>query len=231
MRLATIKDGLSRHGWADWAGLAGCVALAIWMVAAAGNLSLLLLPPLLKELISGATFLTRKPAVRSATGIIPQVVAFGHAYMILVFSVLAATWRPEWVATTQNSQLFTIGAVLWTFGVISASMPLVFLRHSFSIVPAARVLVTSGPYGVARHPIYSAYLMMFGGVLLQHLSLPYAVVMAVWLTLMMIRIRYEEAVLADTFPEYHEYRARVGAFGPRLGHLVRALRPNPVAAR
>jgi len=47
--------------------------------------------------------------------------------------------------------------------------------------------------------------------------LPFGTVLAIWLALLAVRIRYEERVLEGVFPEYAAYRARVGALGPRLG--------------
>jgi protein-S-isoprenylcysteine O-methyltransferase Ste14 len=38
----------------------------------------------------------------------------------------------------------------------------------------------------------------------------------VWVALLWRRSRYEEAVLEAAFPSYAAYRARVGAFAPRL---------------
>jgi protein-S-isoprenylcysteine O-methyltransferase Ste14 len=37
-----------------------------------------------------------------------------------------------------------------------------------------------------------------------------------WLALLRTRIRYEERVLTAAYPEYADYRARVGMFGPRF---------------
>jgi protein-S-isoprenylcysteine O-methyltransferase Ste14 len=91
------------------------------------------------------------------------------------------------------------------------------LRRSFSVEPEARALVTTGPYRFARHPIYAVYLLVNAGILLGHLTVPFAAVLAVWIGLMVLRIRYEEAVLTNAFPDYRAYRARVGAFGPRFG--------------
>jgi protein-S-isoprenylcysteine O-methyltransferase Ste14 len=57
------------------------------------------------------------------------------------------------------------------------------------------------------------YLLINTGILLRHLTLPLAVVLAIWVALLLVRVRYEEGVLAATFPEYPEYRRRVRAFG------------------
>ena len=71
----------------------------------------------------------------------------------------------------------------------------------------------TGPYRWARHPIYTVYLLINTGILLRHLTLPFAAVLAVWLMTLILRVRYEESVLAGTFPEYPDYRRRVRAFG------------------
>jgi protein-S-isoprenylcysteine O-methyltransferase Ste14 len=50
--------------------------------------------------------------------------------------------------------------------------------------------------------------------------LPFGTVLAVWAVLLAFRIRYEERVLQSAFPSYADYRARVGALGPRPGRLI-----------
>ncbi len=51
--------------------------------------------------------------------------------------------------------------------------------------------------------------------------------MAIWLGLLMIRIRFEEQVLSLAFPSYREYRRRVAAFGPRLWPMPRDRAAHP----
>jgi protein-S-isoprenylcysteine O-methyltransferase Ste14 len=57
------------------------------------------------------------------------------------------------------------------------------------------------------------YLLINIGILLRHLTVPLTLVMLAWLALLLLRVRYEEGVLASAFPEYPEYRRRVRAFG------------------
>jgi protein-S-isoprenylcysteine O-methyltransferase Ste14 len=107
--------------------------------------------------------------------------------------------------------------VLWLGGALLCLWPLWYLRRNFSVEPEARDLVTEGPYRWARHPVYAVYLLVNSGILLSHLTAPLALLMTGWLALLLIRVRYEEDVLSRAFPQYREYRRRVGAFGPRLG--------------
>ena len=57
------------------------------------------------------------------------------------------------------------------------------------------------------------YLLINLGILLRHLTVPLTLVMAAWVVLLVVRVRYEEGVLTAAFPEYTEYRRRVRAFG------------------
>jgi protein-S-isoprenylcysteine O-methyltransferase Ste14 len=143
------------------------------------------------------------------------------------FLWLASTRHREWIHPTEQAELWWLGTVLWLSGAILALWPLWHLRRSFSIEPEARTLVTSGPYRFARHPVYAVYLLINLGILLRHLTAPFAIVMAVWLGLLLIRIRFEEKVLADAFPAYREYRRRVAAFGPRLWPMTRDREAHP----
>lgn len=88
---------------------------------------------------------------------------------------------------------------------------------------AARVingheLITCGPYGIVRNPIY---LGMFGLMLATGLTLSrwWALVggVAIFLIGTGVRIRAEERLLRETFgPQFDEYARRVPAFFPRF---------------
>jgi len=70
------------------------------------------------------------------------------------------------------------GLALQTAGLIIGLASLLALGRSFGVVPADRGLVTWGPYAVVRHPIYSSYLLVQCGYLLQSLSWRNALVLA-----------------------------------------------------
>jgi protein-S-isoprenylcysteine O-methyltransferase Ste14 len=148
------------------------------------------------------------------TGQWPRIAAYGSTLLIPVFVRLATVYRPSLVVTAPPAGLRIAGASLWLFGVVLAFWPLWHLRGSFSVEPAARRLVTSGPYQIARHPIYVSYGLNYAGLLLLHLTAPMVAVVVIWVGLTIVRTRFEERVLAGAFPEYAAYRRRVGAFGP-----------------
>jgi protein-S-isoprenylcysteine O-methyltransferase Ste14 len=218
---------LATRQWSDWIGTAAFTAVAFTLFRRAPEFGLLVLPALLQELLVAISFLVRGRPKGGASGWAPRLVAYGNTFVVMGFLWLASTRHREWIHPTEQAELWWLGTVLWLSGAILALWPLWHLRRSFSIEPEARTLVTSGPYRFARHPVYAVYLLINLGILLRHLTAPFAIVMAVWLGLLLIRIRFEEKVLADAFPAYREYRRRVAAFGPRLWPMTRDREAHP----
>jgi len=79
-------------------------------------------------------------------------------------------------------------------------------------------LVTSGPYQVVRHPIYSSMLCLLIGTGVMITPWPMmAFSLALFIIGTEIRIRIEDRLLAGNFgDEFHRYRQRVWAYVPFL---------------
>ena len=95
-----------------------------------------------------------------------------------------------------------------------AILILLRLGRSFSILPESRKLVTSGPYKIVRHPLYLAEAVATLGALINFLSIWALALVAVQITLQLVRIHYEERVLRETFPEYDDYARRTARLIP-----------------
>jgi protein-S-isoprenylcysteine O-methyltransferase Ste14 len=201
---------------ADWFGFVFFCAFALFIPLTSGRLGLMLLPPMLYEVAVAATFLVRNRARRTLPGVGPRSAAYAATFLIPLFIWVSSRWAPSLMASTEIPSLRMAGTSVWLFGAVISFWPIWYLRRSFSVEPAARELETSGPYSFARHPIYATHLLEYGGIWLLHATIPFGVVLMVWLIVLRIRIGYEERVLSDAFPEYTSYRQRVGAFGPRL---------------
>jgi protein-S-isoprenylcysteine O-methyltransferase Ste14 len=200
----------------NWVGSLFYLSLAIRVIVQSPAISMWMLPSFLHELIISVGFLTRKPLRRTAPGFLPRVAAYSGTFIFPLFLTGAGTWRPRWLALSPFQGMQEVGAVLWVAGSLLGLWTVWSLRRSISLVPQARSLVTSGPYRVARHPIYACYLLQYVGVWLAHWNPALGLVLLIWFALTAIRIYFEESVLQAEFPQYHQYQRTVGVFAPRL---------------
>ena len=94
---------------------------------------------------------------------------------------------------------------------------LVTLRHSFSIIPEARRVVSGGPYRFVRNPMYIGALLTLIGAALW-LQSPGILVLAAagLLAAHLLVVLVEEPSLEKRFGEsYREYRSNVRRWLPR----------------
>lgn len=107
-----------------------------------------------------------------------------------------------------------LSALLIGIGSLASVLVLWRLGKSFSIMPEARTLVTSGPYSYARHPLYAVEMISIVGTALQFAQ-PWSAVMAIAvLGMLVVRTLFEERVLTEAYPEYVQYRAKTARFIP-----------------
>lgn len=79
-------------------------------------------------------------------------------------------------------------------------------------------LVTSGLFGLVRHPIYALSAWMIAFTAITCASLPMAIVALIHIVLLNIKAKREEQALIGVFgDEYRAYMQRTGRFVPRLG--------------
>ena len=91
---------------------------------------------------------------------------------------------------------------------------LIWLGRSFSIMPQARRLVTSGPYGIVRHPLYLAEEIAVLGVTGLYVSPSALAIVAVHWFFQLRRMANEEKVLLATFRNYSVYAETTPKFFP-----------------
>ncbi|HEY7030366.1 MAG TPA: isoprenylcysteine carboxylmethyltransferase family protein [Thermomicrobiales bacterium] len=167
--------------------------------------------------------LLRKAPIAERPGWRPRAIATIGNFAIMPLAVLPLTWQPDWLLT-----LTTIGMVAAYCWVVWA---LVTLWRGFSVFPEARLLVTHGPYGIVRHPLYAAYALVYALVALPRFGLPALLIGTIGVAAEVMRAVNEEQVLQSVFPEYREYAARVPAFLPRTRRATTVSMPAlPVTA-
>ena len=148
--------------------------------------------------------LLRPEPVSRAVGLGPALLALAGSYGAWLIPLLPR--GPELPALAAAS------AAILVFSEVLIVYTLLSLGRSFSLIPQARKLVTSGPYAIVRHPLYLVEEAAIAGVLLQYAwfaALPFLVL---HVAVQIRRMQLEEAVLLKTFPEYAAYVRRT----PRL---------------
>ena len=104
-----------------------------------------------------------------------------------------------------GSAIFVVGAVI---GVVA------ILQLGRQAVPQPTPvqggqLIDTGVYGMVRHPIYTAVLLLIAGSVVRVLSVAGLVLIAISVVFFDRKIAYEEHLLCDAYPGYEDYRRRV----------------------
>ena len=71
-----------------------------------------------------------------------------------------------------------------------------------------------GPYALVRHPLYLGEMVAITGVTLQYLSVWALLLLALRCAVQLQRMKNEERVLSQSFPEYGDYMARTARLVP-----------------
>jgi protein-S-isoprenylcysteine O-methyltransferase Ste14 len=143
-----------------------------------------------------------------ARGVEPRISALVGTF--LVYAVTLCPRRElsvggEIAATT----LILLGTALAAYGLTQ-------LGRSFSVMAEARQLVTSGVYRIVRHPLYVAEEIAVIGLVIQFLSYQTLLLVAVHAGFQLRRMRNEEAILINTFPEYGAYKEKTARLIPGI---------------
>jgi protein-S-isoprenylcysteine O-methyltransferase Ste14 len=153
-------------------------------------------------------FLIRLPPVKKAKGLFPRVTAIVGTFLMSIITIFPRADLGLWV-TVVATLLVLLGSVLSTF-------VLARLGRSFSVMAEARRLVTSGPYALVRHPLYLTEEIAMLGLALQFFSLFTLPIFIIHLLVQIQRMKNEEAVLRQVYPEYPAYQARTARLIPKL---------------
>ncbi|HEY2597119.1 MAG TPA: isoprenylcysteine carboxylmethyltransferase family protein [Candidatus Dormibacteraeota bacterium] len=150
---------------------------------------------------------TRLPARGTDHRFAVVVIAFTGTFSAIAASFLPGGGRHDWLVIPAD--------ILATIGLAYAVWGLAYLRRSFSIVPEARRLVMGGPYALSRHPVYLGEIITAIGVNLATAGWPSALGVLYFVVCELLRMRWEEGVLARAFPqEYPAYAQRVPRYAP-----------------
>jgi protein-S-isoprenylcysteine O-methyltransferase Ste14 len=159
-------------------------------------------------IVIAATVVARIRPAGKARGAEPRISALVGSFL---FTVVVLFPRRELSPTAAM-----VSTVLTLAGNAFAVVVLTQLRNSFSVMAEARQLVTSGVYRRVRHPLYLGEEIAAIGVVMQFFSLWTALLLIVQIGFQLRRMRNEEVILTEIFPEYEGYRARTARILPGI---------------
>ena len=201
--------------------LAGVVLLGLLIFLPAGTLRfpngwLLMALLFIPMLGAGIVMMLRDPALlekrlnaKEQQGEQKEVVLGSGLMFIAAFVLAGLNFRfgwlrlPDWAVWTASA-LFLLAYLMW--GEVLRENA--WLSRTVEVQEGQRV-VDHGLYGVVRHPMYSASVLLFLSMPLVLNSPLSFLVMLCYLPLIAKRIRNEEKLLQKELPGYEEYAERV----------------------
>ena len=153
--------------------------------------------------------LRRRLRMKEEQGEQRQVIAWSGLMFLASFLLAGFNFRfgwiplPPWIVYTA-AVLFLLAYLL--YGEVLREN--VWLSRTVEVQEHQKVIDT-GLYGIVRHPMYAASILLFLSMLLVLGSLPSFAVMLLYLPLIAKRIRNEEAVLEQGLEGYSAYKKRV----------------------
>ena len=138
-----------------------------------------------------------------------SVVALSGMMFVAAFVVAGLNWRFQWLMLPNWA--VWLAAALFLFGYVLYAEVLrenTYLSRTIEVQEDQKVIDT-GLYGIVRHPMYTATIILFLSMPLVQASPISFFIMLLYIPLIAKRIRNEEAVLEEGLKGYREYKQRV----------------------
>ena len=200
---------------------AGLVALSALMFIPAGTLSFpnawlligLLFVPML---IVGIVLLVHSPSLlekrlkdKEEQGEQKLVIALSGLMFVAAFVVAGLNWRFGWTrmpawAVWASAAVFLASYLMYA----EVLRENAYLSRTIEVQEGQKVIDT-GLYGIVRHPMYSATVLLFLSMPLVLGSLPSFLIMLLYIPIIVKRILNEEEVLSRGLEGYGDYKKRV----------------------
>ncbi len=165
-----------------------------------GTLDIVRINLIIQSLLLIVTMVARRAPIRVTMNPWFWLLAFVATYWVPFTALTAGTGRallPRWGTLT----LSWLGLVITFYARFS-------LGRNIGFVPAQRRIVTTGAYGLVRHPIYTGVFVNYLALVLQRFSGGNLLLVALGAFWFMVKSVVEERFLAAD-PEYAAYLGRV----------------------
>ncbi|MBO7301114.1 MAG: isoprenylcysteine carboxylmethyltransferase family protein [Bacteroidaceae bacterium] len=166
--------------------------------------------------IAGVVMLFRSPALlekrlnaKEKEAEQKSVVALSGIMFVAAFVVAGLDFRYSWTAMPVWTVLVATSLFLLAYIMYAEVLrENVYLSRTIE-VQENQTVIDTGLYGIVRHPMYSATILLFLSMPLVLGSLPSFVIMLAYIPIIAKRIRNEEAVLRKGLTGYDDYCMKV----------------------
>ena len=160
-------------------------------------------------LFKSPELLRRRLKAKESEGEQRTVIALSGLMFLLSFILAGLNFRSDWMMLPRWVSLAAAGVFLLGYGLFGEVLrENVYLARTVEVEKGQK-LIDTGLYGIVRHPMYSATVLMFLAMPLVLGSPLSFAVMLLYLPIIAKRIRNEEQVLSKGLEGYKEYCGRV----------------------
>ena len=175
-------------------------------------LALLFVPMLIAGVvmaICSPTLLRKRLNAKEKEAEQKSVVAMSGIMFIAAFVVAGFNYRYSWMVMPSWAVWGAAALFLLSYAMYAEVLrENAYLSRTIEVQEGQKVIDT-GLYGIVRHPMYSATILLFLSMPLVLGSLPSFVIMLTYIPLIVKRIKNEEKVLRDGLEGYEEYCSKV----------------------
>jgi len=137
------------------------------------------------------------------------IIKISNSLLIIVFLLpgLDRRWNwssvPIWLIFLSDT-IFALGYLMF-FQVMKENS---FASRTVQVDKNVQKVITTGPYSIVRHPMYTSVFIMFGIMPLALGSYWGMVILPILILMMIFRVRDEEKMLSEELEGYNEYKQK-----------------------
>ena len=207
MRTGLLKDSILKY-------VSGIILIGVLLFLPAGDIHwkngwLLMAVLFIPMYIKAPDLLRSRLKAKETQSDQKDVIRYSGVMFLATFILAGLNYRFQW--TTMPETIVWIGVAVF---LLAYSMFGEVLRENQYLsrvieVQANQTVVDTGLYGIVRHPMYSATVMLFLSMPLILNSLPSFIIMLAYIPIIVKRIKNEESVLEEELKGYAEYKDKV----------------------
>ena len=184
--------------WQYWNAWVFLIALFVPMIVV-GAVMLFINPALLEKRLDAKEKQTEQKWVVASSGLL----------FMASFVLAGLNFRYSWCVMPEWSVWVSVAVFVLSYALYAEVMrENTYLSRTIKVEDNQQVIST-GLYGIVRHPMYSATVLLFLSMPLVLGSIVSFIVMLLYIPIIGIRIKNEEDFLTENLPGYAEYKTKV----------------------